>query len=287
MMRQSRMSTRSDNSAPLSRGQLLALVGLFAVTALILILLDRGHLLDALKRPAERPLLALGQSFTGVGERLRHFGDRFGNVEDLRAENERLRAENARLVAVDARNKELELENKQLIAQANFAVKFPQYQSVPARIIGRDLIGTEKAVVIDRGSDDGIERGMPVVSPDFLVGLVTEVYPKRSKIRLIIDQDMQIGVLLQQDERGRGIMYGNWQAGGRLVVRYINRDLPVAPNAPIITSNDTLHVPQGLLIGFVTTVRKNEQGDTLEVDATPYVDFDSLESISVILTGER
>ena len=75
MMRQPRMSTRSDNSAPLTRGQVAALIGLFAFTALVLILLDRSHLLDSLKRPTERPFLALGETFTGLGERVRHHPD--------------------------------------------------------------------------------------------------------------------------------------------------------------------------------------------------------------------
>lgn len=277
------MSTRSPSAAPLTRAQLASLVGLFVLTALVLLLLDRGDRLGPLKGPLERPLRALSVRFTSIGEGVRNFGDRFGNTAELEAENARLRAENDRLKAADARVKELELENKQLLAQANFAVLYPQLQSVPARVIGRDPTLNEKVLVIDRGSDDGIQKGMPVVSPDFLVGLVTEVYPKRSKVRLIIDEGMQIGVLLQ-DDRGAGIMYGRWQQGGRLTVRHLNRDVTVQPNAKIITSGLTSRVPKGLPVAFATSWRKDELSDTLVVEAASYVNFDGLESVSVVLT---
>jgi rod shape-determining protein MreC len=277
------MSTRSPNAAPLSRGQIAALVGLFVLTALVLLLLDRGDRLGPLKGPLERPLLALSERFTSVGEGVRRLGDRFGNTTELQAENDRLQAENDRLRAYEALVIELRRENDQLRAQANFAVQFPQYQSVPARVIGRDPSLNEKVLVIDRGSDDGIRKGMPVVSPDFLVGLVTEVTPRRSKVRLIVDQDMQVGVQLQED-RAAGIMYGRWQQGGRLTVRHINRDVEVPPQARLITSGLTIGVPKGLVVGFVTSWRKDDLTDTLVLEAVPYVNFDGLESVSVVLT---
>lgn len=278
------MSTRSPNTASLTRGQIAALVALFIATALVLLLLDRGNRLGPLKGPLERPLLALSERFTSLGEGVRNVGDRFGNTSELQAENDQLKAEIERLRAAEARVHELELENKQLLAQANFAVLYPEYKSVPARVIGRDPTLNEKVLVLDRGSDDGIRKGMPVVSPDFLVGLVTEVTPNRSKVRLIIDQDMYIGVLLQ-DERGAGILYGRWQQGGRLTVRHLNRDVIVQENAKIITSGLTAGVPKGLLVGFATSWRKDEPTDTLQVEVAPYVNFDSLESVSIVLTN--
>jgi rod shape-determining protein MreC len=280
------MSTRSSNNAPLTRGQLLALILVFIVTALALLTLDRRNLLGPLKGVVERPIFALSERFTSVGNGLRTFTSQFGNVGELRDENQRLQEENDRLRASDARVKELELENKQLTEQANFAVKFPEYKSVPARVIGRDPTLAQKVLVIDRGSNDGIKMGMPVVSPSFLVGLVTEVTPNQAKVRLIIDQNMQIGVLLQQ-ERAAGIMYGRWQQGGRLTVQHIGRDANIAINAIVVTSNWTLHVPQGLPIGFVTKVTRDQQADSLTLEVAPYVNFDSLETVSIILTDEQ
>lgn len=286
MIRQSRMSTRSGGNAPLTRGQLLTLVLVFIVTALALLLLDQRNLLGPVKSVVERPIFAVSQQLMNVGKGLTNFTDRFGNVTEIRAENDRLQAENDQLRSAAARVKELELENKQLTEQANFAVKFPEYKSVPARVIGRDPALVQKVLVLDRGGEDGIKMGMPVVSPNFLIGIVTEVQPHQCKVRLIIDQDMQIGVLLQE-ERAAGIMYGRWQQGGRLQVEHIGRDVTINPRAIVVTSNWTLHVPQGIPVGFVTKVIRDEQTDTQRLEVVPYVNFDSLETVSVVLTEEQ
>ena len=285
--------TRTAEPAVVSRRQLVALVLLFVVTGLIFIRLDQGQLLDSLKGPVERPVRVAGGAFTEAGVRVRAVGDRFGNVEELSAENRWLLEENQRLRADQARVRELERDNAQLVEQAKIASLFPQYQQQPARVVGRDDPRTrEKMLVIDRGAEDGIEVGMPVLSPSFLIGLVTEVYPRSAKVRLIIDDKSTIGVQLQE-ERAYGIVYGMWQRGGRLTMKHIERSVPLAPdpaNPPrVVTAlGMTARVPPGLLVGYVTSVKKNDQADQQQAEVVPYVsNFDGLELVTVLLTGDR
>ena len=284
------MRTRGRSPAGLSWRQALALVLLFILTSSSFIMLDRGRFLDPLKGVGERPAQGISAAFTGLGERVGGIGNRFGNVAELQAENERLRAENARLLAADARVKELERENQQLTAQANFAVRFPELQQVPARVISRDPRSRSKFFIINRGADDGVEVGMAAVSPNsdlgFLVGLVTAVEAKTARVTLIVDESMQVGVQLQDDPRTPGILYGNWQKGGRLTVKYVDRNVTVPPNARIITSGLTQRVPKGLLVGVAASVKKDEQADSQEIEVIPLADFDGLESVTIILNPE-
>lgn len=284
-------ATRTRNGAPSNaRGQAAALVLLFIVTSAAFILLDRGRLLDPLKGAAERPVGAASGAFTDVGGRIDRFGDRFGDAGALRAENDRLRAENDRLRAAEARVSELERENKQLTAQANFAQENPQYPLLPARVIGRDPASREKYLLVNRGSEDGVRYGMPVVSPTFLVGIVTEVTPQRAKVKLIIDEKMFLGVQLQQEPRTPGILYGNWQQGlkgGAMVVRHVDRNAAIPTNAPVVTSGLTTCVPEGYLVGATANVRRNEQSDAQEFDVIPIVKFDELESVTIVITDCR
>lgn len=280
-----RSRTRGTTPSTLSWRQLLALVLLFVVTSFSFVLLDRGRLLDPLKGLVDGPLHAVADRFVTAGEGVRGIGERFGNVGELRAENKRLEVENQRLRAAEARVDELERENQQLIDQANFASKFPRNQLLPARVISRDPRSREKFFVINRGADHGIQVGMPAVSPNFLVGVVTEVSPKSAKVRLIIDEGMQLGVQLQT-ERTHGVLYGRWQQGGRLTVKHIDRDVGVPQGAVIITSGLTGRVPEGLLVGYAINAKKDEQNDAQQFDVVPYVDFDALEAVTIILTGE-
>jgi rod shape-determining protein MreC len=281
------MRMRGRSPAGLSRGQTVALILLFILTSSSFIMLDRVHLLDPFKHAGEGPAVAVAGGFAGLGDRVRHAGDRFGNVAELRAENERLHAENERLLAAEARVKELERENQQLTAQANFAVQFPQLQLIPARIISRDPRSRSKYFIINRGADDGVQTGMAAVSPDFLVGLVTAVEAKTARVTLIVDETMQVGVQLQDDPRTEGILYGQWQKGGRLTMEYVDRNITVPPNARIITSGLTQRVPQGLLVGVAANVKKDEQQDYQKIEVLPLTDFDGLESVTIILNPEQ
>ena len=281
------MRMRGRSPAGLSRGQTVALILLFILTSSSFIMLDRVNLLDPFKRAGEGPAVAVTGGFAGLGERVRHVGDRFGNVAELRAENDQLRAENERLRAAEARVKELERENQQLTAQANFAVQFPQLRLIPARVISRDPRSRSKYFVINRGAEDGVQVGMAAVSPDFLVGLVTAVEAKTARVTLIVDESMQVGVQLQDDPRTQGILYGQWQKGGRLTMEYVERNITVPPNARIITSGLTQRVPKGLLVGVAANVKKDEQQDYQEIEVLPLTDFDGLESVTIILNPEQ
>ena len=281
------MRMRGRNPAGLSRGQTVALILLFILTSSSFIMLDRVNLLDPFKRAGEGPAVAVTGGFAGLGERLQHAGDRFGNVAELRSENDQLRAENERLRAAEARVKELERENQQLTAQANFAVQFPQLRLIPARVISRDPRSRSKYFVINRGAEDGVQVGMAAVSPDFLVGLVTAVEAKTARVTLIVDESMQVGVQLQDDPRTQGILYGQWQKGGRLTMEYVERNITVPPNARIITSGLTQRVPKGLLVGVAANVKKDEQQDYQEIEVLPLTDFDGLESVTIILNPEQ
>ena len=281
------MRMRGRSPAGLSRGQTVALILLFILTSSSFIMLDRVNLLDPFKRAGEGPAVAVTGGFAGLGERLQHAGDRFGNVAELRSENDQLRAENERLRAAEARVKELERENQQLTAQANFAVQFPQLRLIPARVISRDPRSRSKYFVINRGAEDGVQVGMAAVSPDFLVGLVTAVEAKTARVTLIVDESMQVGVQLQDDPRTQGILYGQWQKGGRLTMEYVERNITVPPNARIITSGLTQRVPKGLLVGVAANVKKDEQQDYQEIEVLPLTDFDGLESVTIILNPEQ
>ena len=156
---------------------------------------------------------------------------------------------------------------------------------VPATVIAYDPDALQQAIVIDRGANAGIQVGMPVVSPDFLVGLVTEVEADRARVTLLIDSSMQIGALLQES-RAEGIVYGQWQRGGLLELRHLDPNTPVREGELVVTSGRTARVPAGLVIGTVYGGEREVEASELRLAVRPLVDYKALRSVSVILTSE-
>ncbi|HEX2283153.1 MAG TPA: rod shape-determining protein MreC [Thermomicrobiales bacterium] len=263
--------------------QTATLLTALIVVSISLIVLDGRNQLDGAKG-------ALGEIVAPVGESLSGFGARFApsnsaTESELAAENERLRDERDALLAENARLRELEPKVQQLEDQLLFQEAQPNLISLPANVVGRDPQSREKFIVIDKGAADGVAIGMPVVSPHFLVGQVIEVDEDRSKVLLTVDSAFQTGALLQ-DSRSRGVIYGRWQAGGRMVMRHIPTDTEMSEGELVITSGMTSGIPEGLIIGQVIDMERDDLRNEVQADVIPAVNFDALQTVTVI-TGQQ
>lgn len=116
----------------------------------------------------------------------------FENINNLKAENEELIAKNKEL---EEKLRELEIikaENATLRAYNNMSEKYSEYKTVPAYIINKDISNLSNTMVINVGSDDGVDINMPVITTEGLVGYTISVNNKTSKVKPIIDPSTNI-----------------------------------------------------------------------------------------------
>jgi rod shape-determining protein MreC len=259
--------------------QTILLVVFFVVTSLAYIQLDSRRALDPFK-DAMRSLL--GPAVSAV----RTAGDP-GDLEmqreiaAIKAERDHLAAENAQLkVAV----REVEL----LRLQAKLQQDRPTWKMLHARVQAPDPTNQQKFLTIDKGSRNGVEVGMAVVAqgPNY-IGQITEVWENSSRVMLIIDVTQRVGAHLESG--GDGVVFGVWQNGGRLELRFLNRDSEPQHGELVLTTDSaalrTARVPGGLIVGRVGDTPANAvKGDTQTVPVLPLVAFDRLEVITVVLT---
>lgn len=269
-------------SLPFRRSTLVLLAGLI-VMALFLMLLDSRDKLDGPKGLLVSIVSPLGGSLTGLGERVSTIGQGSGDG-DLRQQLTAVTAERDRLLAENAQLREQGREVQQLRDLLEFRQTNPQLTLVTADVVARDPSSREQYLIINQGSNAGIEVGTPVLSPEFLVGQVSEVEPDRSRVRLVIDSSFQTGARIQGVD-AEGIVYGRWQFGERAVMRHVPVDVEIGTDALAVTSGKTERIPAGLVIGKVTKVRRDEVQNETTLDILPLVDFSELSSVTVI-TGE-
>ena len=270
--------------SPLTRKQHGGLIAIYIVTSIALIFYDHRGYLAPLQGVSDSPLRTISIALITLSDASANMKDRFAGATELRDENTRLRAEHDRLIASESRVTELELQNEQLRDLPAVAQRYPQYPLVPAAVINRDPKSPEQAVTINRGSADGLTVGMPVISGSTLVGLITQVAEQSAKVTFTTDQHLQLSIELRDIPGSQGIAYGQWQQGGRMQLRYINRNVTIPEHAVVVTSTLTLGVPQGLLVGVTTGSSLDEQHDSLIVSVLPLVKFDSLEYVTVLRT---
>ncbi|MCC7023774.1 MAG: rod shape-determining protein MreC [Thermomicrobiales bacterium] len=263
----------------LNTRQTIFLVVLFVVTSLAFIQLDSRRALDPVK-DAMRGIVGPVASQVGhVGARGDAAMER--EIAAVKAERDQLAAENAQLKAAVR-------EVEQLRLQAKLQQDRPTWKMLQARVQAPDPTDQQKFLTIDKGARNGVEVGMAVVAqgPNY-IGQVTEVWEDSSRVMLIIDVSQRVGARLE--DGGDGVVFGVWQNGGRLELRYLDRDAQPAPGELVLTTDSptlrTARVPGGLIVGRVGDAPPSSaKGDTKTAPVIPLVAFERLEVITVVLT---
>ena len=172
--------------------------------------------------------------------------------------------------------------------------KYAEYQKVAADVIAMDGTNWFSTFTIDKGTKQGIQKGMNVIAGSGLVGIVTDVGPNYAKVRSIIDDSSNVSsmVLTTKD---------NFNVGGSLKSMNKDKVLPftelrdeddkVKVGDPVVTSYVSDQYQEGLLIGYIASVEKNANNLTKSGTITPVVDFQHLREVLVITniknTGEK
>lgn len=226
--------------------------------------------------PVQGKLTSLANSLSDLTQTTRDFRELRRRNEDLQSLADSLMIENVRL-------KEIESENEALRRLLNFTQANPTHSykaaEVKGRVIGRDPSNFLSYLIIDLGSQQGIEKGMPVVAERGLVGRITDVGSNWAKVMLIIDPSSSVNALIQSS-RATGVVEGH--VGGSLVMKYIPQGETVNVNDIVLTSGLGGNFPKKLIIGQVTTVQQRDIEMFQEAHIRPTVDFNNLEIVLVI-----
>jgi rod shape-determining protein MreC len=260
-----------------SSRSLLALT--FILIAGGLLVLNLGGYLQAAEGMALRPLGALqgwlSQRVSAIQTLLTSPAD----LATLRTENLRLEAEVARLERELIAVREQASEAEVLAGLLGYARTRPESRYVAARVIGQDISPFIRSVWIDRGSDGGLQQGMPVVTERGLVGRVAEVYSTIARIQLITDPQSTVNVRLQTS-RADGALRA--QLNGELWVDAIDQSASVTPGELVLTSGLGGAFPSDIPVGQILTVRKRDYELFQEAVLQPSADLENLLVVLVI-----
>jgi rod shape-determining protein MreC len=194
-------------------------------------------------------------------------------------ENQRLLKELGKSHQKIIQQSELELENLRLRELLGFKRSLPA-PAIAAEIIGKDPSAWFKTVIIDKGSSDGLRRGLPAVSSSGVVGQIVEVSGRQSRLMLIIDRNSGADALVQRT-RARGVVKGT--SRDECYLDYVLHADDVRVGDLVVSSGFDGVYPKGLLIGTVTAVDFKGGDFFKDVQITPAVDFDKLEEVLIIL----
>ncbi|MEW6218345.1 MAG: rod shape-determining protein MreC [Thermodesulfobacteriota bacterium] len=268
---------------PKQRRQALgfALFGL-ALTALFIVVVTNVGRQQELAAPQKLALEILGRvqaGLTGVTSHLTSFWQDYLAILETRQENERLRQDLAQARALTAEYREAVATNVRLAKLLDLKESLED-PSLTARVIGRDPSLWFRTIIIDRGASDGVQKGMPVVAPEGVVGQIMNASPHYAKVLLANDPNSAIDALVQRS-RIQGMIKG--REPNLLDLHYVLKSTDVQADDSVVTSGMGGIFPKGLPVGRVTRVVNNSAGMFQAIEVVPAVDFAGLEHVIIIL----
>jgi rod shape-determining protein MreC len=250
-----------------------------ALLVIGILLLALGGYLTPLSRLALSPFVGVQTWLAERYQAVRDYLTAPRDVTRLTQRNAELEAEIARLqsqiIELQQQNSELEV----LSALLDFARTHPGPEYLTAAVIGRDPSPFLHYIIINRGSDDGLRRGMPVVSSQGLVGRVAAVTAGAARVQLITDPGSAVNVRVQPSG-AEALLTGS--ITGELSIESIPQEANVQIGDLVLTSGLGGNYPPDILIGQISGVSKLPVELFQTASVQPIVEFSNLKVVLVI-----
>ena len=269
----------SRGPAPLVR------LGFFVSLAVLLMVLDaRFRYAESLRQvvallayPLQRTALAPVELFNAAA-------GFFTTQVSLKRENEDLKAKQL-LAANDLLTLEaLRAENAQLRRLLEARERLPRHSTL-AEILyqGRDRFS--RKVVIDKGSQQGIQVGQAVIDDIGVVGQVTRVHPLLSEVTLITDKEQRTPVQVVRNGL-RAVIYGGGDKG-TLDLKYTAANADVLANDVLVTSGIDGTYPAGLPVAKVSRIERDAAYSFATITCVPSAGTDQHRQLLVLSQEEN
>lgn len=178
----------------------------------------------------------------------------------------------------------IEMEERLGEAQVCFALlEFgrtnPQYDYTAATVIGREISPFLQYIIIDKGTQDGIRYGMPVVTQQGLVGRIDAVIANAARVKLITDSTSVVNIRLQSADIEAQLL---GSLTGDLSLDMIPLEENIEPGDVVLTSGLGGNYPPNIFVGQVLSTQRRENALFQTASVQPIVDFASINAVLVV-----
>ena len=256
------------------------------ITIIILIILvvltntNSGNI-SVIENIANSIVMPIENGLTYLKNKLNNNDKFFENVNELKTENESLKQKNSELEQQLREYEIIKNENEQLKQELNLAEKYEQYTTIPGTIIARDISNYSKTLVINIGTDNGVQEKMTVIADEGLVGYVVSVTNKTAKIQTIVDSASATSCLASTT-RDTMICKGTIENKSILSASNIETNARIIQGDSVETSGLGGIYIKGIHVGKIKKVNEGSNKTDSYATIETSVNFEKLETVLVI-----
>lgn len=160
------------------------------------------------------------------------------------------------------------------------------YIFIPAKVINNSVNRRNNYIMLNKGSSDGIEVDMGVISPRGVVGVVMETSGNFSTVLSVLHSDSRISAKIKKNNHLASLIWSgrNYREA---ILQDVPSHIPLNKGDTIITSGYSFMFPEGIIIGFVKEYRKGNENNFNEAIIELKEDFNSLRFVYVVKTNDK
>lgn len=220
---------------------------------------------------------------TNVNHTVRDYWTLVTNLKQIRAENQEYKQRVAELEFQLTDYQKTVIENQRLRKLLAFKELVP-YKMVGAKVIGITPNNWVQYLIIDRGTEDGIQAKMPVITYNgTLVGQILKATAHTSRVILLTDVNFVTSGRIQGDDsRAIGVIRGLPEQTNTVLMDQIPWDAEVKEDDLVVTSRLSTNFPEGIPIGKVKLVKEENFGLIQQAEIKAFMRLETVEEVLVI-----
>lgn len=197
---------------------------------------------------------------------------------NLREENERLLREN---ILLRSRGKESFIISDQSVFMVEDNLYRQEFDYMTAAVINYTINYQNNYITLDKGSDQGVEEGMGVFSPDGVVGIVSNTSKNYCLVKSILHSDITLSAQIK-DKGVTGTTYWDGMNYACGILKDIPVHVEITIGDTIVTSNYSNIFPTGINIGYIESFTDDETRAFYNIKFRIAADFGNLNSVYII-----
>jgi len=216
---------------------------------------------------------------------------RYSSVSEyfsLKKINKQLNDENARLRNLLKSNFEVSDTSYLLNIQSHISDslnKLRKYTFLPARVVGNTVSSNTNYLEIERGSKQGVEKGMSVISPQGVVGIVVEVSDNYCRAMSLLHRNMRISSMLKKNN-SMGDVEWDGTDPHFVTMRKVSKSANVAVGDTVVTSSYSSNFPSNIMIGTVVKIKPEIATSFNNLIVRTATDFFSIQYVYIIKNAQ-
>ncbi len=159
--------------------------------------------------------------------------------------------------------------------------RYRKFTFYPATVVGNSIILQNNFLTLERGSQQGVEKGMSVISPLGIVGTVIDVNDNFSRVMSVLNRNSKVSAMLKKDNIAGSIEWDG-ENPEMLTLRNIPKSSKVIKGDTVVTSAYSANFPSNIMIGTIAGITAESASNfyTLKVKST--TKFASLQHVYLV-----